>query len=227
MANNLKGKKVAVLIESDFYEKEIFYYEHRFPEEGIELHFLSRLWGQPYLTFKGHEEHYPFECHESFENMSDEELRSYSAVIVPSGIVSDRLRWTEDVSKLPPAVDFLKRAFAEPNIIKGIICHGLWLTSPAPELIRGRKLVCHNNLLGDARNYGAVYVDQDVVVDGDLVTARTGGHCHLLARQIIEMMYERENAKPFIHVNGNGNGVYKNGIHPSAPVLVNSWQIGY
>lgn len=229
MANNLKGKKVAVLIESDFYEKEIFYYEHRFPEEGIELHFLSRLWGQPYLTFKGHEEHYPFECHESFENMSDEALRSYSAVIVPSGIVSDRLRWTEDVSKLPPAVDFLKRAFAEPNIIKGIICHGLWLTAPAPELVRGRKLVCHNNLLGDARNYGAVYVDQDVVVDGDLVTARTGGHCHLLARQIIEMMYERENAKPVVHANGNGNGngVYKNGVHLGAPVLVNSWQIGY
>lgn len=229
MANNLKGKKVAVLLESDFYEKEIFYYEHRFPEEGIELHFLSRLWGQPYLTFKGHEEHYPFECHESFENMSDEELRSYSAVIVPSGIVADRLRWTEDINKLPPAVEFLKRAFAEPSIIKGIICHGLWLTSPAPELIRGRKLVCHNNLLGDARNYGAMYVDQDVVVDGDLVTARTGGHCHLLARQIIEMLYEREGAKPVVPVNGNGtgNGVYKNGIHPATPILVNSWQIGY
>src|ERR1019366_5118622 len=59
-------KKVAVLIESDFYEKEIFYYEHRFPEEGIEVHFLSRLWGQPSITFRGHEEHYPFECHESF-----------------------------------------------------------------------------------------------------------------------------------------------------------------
>ena len=30
----LTGKKIGVLIESDFYEKEIFYYEHRFPEEG-------------------------------------------------------------------------------------------------------------------------------------------------------------------------------------------------
>ena len=32
------------------------------------------------------------------------------------------------------------------------------------------------------------FVDQDVVVDGDLVTARTGKHCYLLARQIIEML---------------------------------------
>ena len=181
-------RKVAVLIESDFYEKEIFYYEHRFPEEGIEVHFLSRLWGQPYITFRGHEEHYPFECRESFENMSDEELRSYSAVIVPSGIVSDRLRWTEDIHKLPPAVEFLKRVFAEKKIIKGIICHGLWLVSPAPELVRGRHIVAHNNLLGDVKNYGAIYEDQDVVVDGDLVTGRSGPVCHLFARKIIDMI---------------------------------------
>lgn len=188
----IKGHKIGVLIESDFYEKEIFYYEHRFPEEGAELHFLTRLWGQSYITFKGHEEHYPFECHESFENISDEELRSYSAIIVPSGIVSDRLRYTEDVSKLPPAVEFLKRAFAEPSVIKGIICHGMWLVSPIAEVIRGRRVTAHNNLLGDVKNYGATYVNEDVVVDGDLVTGRTGGHCHLFARKIIDILAERE-----------------------------------
>src|ERR1700752_4508419 len=160
---SLEGRRIGVLIESDFYEKEIFYYEHRFPEEGMEVHFLSRLWGQPSLMFRGHEEHYPFECHESFENMSDEELRSYSAVIVPSAIVSDRLRYTEDVKKLPPACDFLKRAFAEPDIVKGVICHGMWLLAPTPELVRGRQVVVHNNLHGDAINMGAIYVDSDVV----------------------------------------------------------------
>jgi len=183
-----KPKKVGVLIEGDYYEKEIFYYEHRFPEAGIELHFLSRLWGQKSLTFSGHEWKVPFECHESFENMSDEELRSYGAIIVPSGIVSDRLRYTEDVSAAPPATVFLQRAFAEPGIVKGIICHGMWLIAPAPELVRGRRVTVHNNLIGDARAYGAVYTDEDVVVDGDLVTGRTGGHCHLFAREIINQL---------------------------------------
>jgi protease I len=181
-------KKIGVLLEADYYEKEIFYYEHRFPEDGIELHFLSRLWGQNQLTFTGHEWKVPFEVRESFENMTDEELRSYSAIIVPSGIVADRLRYTEDVNKLPPATEFLKRAFAEKQIIKGIICHGMWLVAPATELVRGRRVVVHNNLIGDAKAYGAVYVDQDVVVDGDLVTGRTGGHCHLFARKIIDML---------------------------------------
>lgn len=50
-----KPVKVGILFETDFYENEIFYYQHRFQEENIELHFLSRLWGNPSLTFKGHE----------------------------------------------------------------------------------------------------------------------------------------------------------------------------
>lgn len=187
----LQGKKVGILIESDFYEDEIFYYKHRLHEEAIDLHFLTRLWGQPALTFHGHEYRAPLECRESFEEMSDEELRSYSAIIVPSAIVSDRLRYTEDVNALPPATRFLQRAFAEPGILKGIICHGMWLVSPAPELVRGRPVTCHNNLIGDVKNMGAVYTDADVVVDGDLVTGRTGGHCGPFMRRILDLIAER------------------------------------
>ncbi len=181
-------KKIGILLEGDYYEPEIWYYKWRFAEEGMEVHFLTRLWGCQSLTFKGHEYQVPMECRESFEGMDDATLKSFSAIIVPAGMVADRLRYTEDINKLPPAVEFLKRAFAQKSIIKGIICHGLWLCAPAPELVRGRKLVVHNNLLGDARNMGAVYVNEDVVVDGDLVTARSGGHAHVFARKIIELL---------------------------------------
>ena len=185
---SLKGKKIAVLMEDDYYEKEIAYYEHRFPEEGAELHFLTRLWGKPSLTFHGHEWKAPFEVSESLENLDDAALASFSAIIVPSGMVADRLRYTEDVKKIPPAAEFLRRAFANKKILKGIICHGLWLTAPVPNLVKGRRLTVHNNLIGDARAYGAVYADEDLVEDADLITARTGNHCHLLARAIIERL---------------------------------------
>jgi protease I len=192
---SLAGKKIGVLVESDYYEPEIWYYQRRFPEEGAEVRFLTRLWGQDSITFKGHEWQVPFECTESFEEIDDDELRSFDAVIVPSGMVADRLRYTEDIEKLPPATEFLKRAFAEPGILKGIICHGMWLVAPTPELVRGRRVVAHNNLLGDVRNMGASYVDEDVVVDGDLVTGRTGGHCHLFARKIIELLEQGANGR--------------------------------
>jgi protease I len=190
---SLEGTKIGVLVESDYYEPEIWYYQRRFAEEGAQVDFLTRLWGQERITFTGHEWKVPFDVDKSFEGIDDEELRTYAAVIVPSGMVADRLRYTEDIEQLPPATEFLKRAFAEPDVLKGIICHGMWLVAPAPELVRGRRVVAHNNLLGDVKNMGADYVNEDVVVDGDLVTGRTGGHCHLFARKIIELLEQRTN----------------------------------
>ena len=192
----LQRKKIGILIEGDYYEPEIWYYKFRFAEEGAELHFLTRMWGQTSDVmasgFKGHEYKIPFDGYvESFEDMDDETLKSYAAIIVPAGQVADRLRFTEDINKLPPACEFLKRAFAEKRVIKGIICHGMRLMAPIPELVKGRKAVVHNNLLGDAKNMGIEYVDEDVVVDDDLVTGRTGGHCHLFAHKIIEMLAEK------------------------------------
>lgn len=187
----LQGKRIGVLLESDFCEHEIWYYRLRFPEEGAEVHFLSRLWGQPSLTFQGHDFQVPLECSQSFEELSVEALREYSAIIVPSGFVADRLRYTHDLSQLPPATAFVQRAFAEPGILKGIICHGLMLLAPVPQLVRGRRVVAHNNLHGDVINMGAEFVDEDVVVDGDLVTARSGDHCHLFARRIIDTLAQQ------------------------------------
>ncbi len=181
-------KTVVVLIESDYYEHEIWYYHSRFAESDVNVRFASRLWGQEHITFTGHEYKVPLECRDSFESITDSELDGIAAVIVPSGIVSDRLRYTDDLSKIPPAAAFLQRAFARPQVIKGIICHGLWLTAPVPGLVKGRKLTCHNNLHGDALAYGAEFVDQDLVEDGDLITARTGGHAHLLARAILKRL---------------------------------------
>ena len=52
----------------------------------------------------------------------------------------------------------------------------------------------HNNLIGDAKAYGAKYVDADVVHDGDdLITGRTGQHAHLFAHALIKALVERRN----------------------------------
>jgi protease I len=183
--------KIGILIESDYYENEIFYYQFRFREAGFEPHFLTRLWGNDSITFQGHEFRAPFYCNESFESLTDKDLDEYAAVIVPAGMVSDRLRYTEDVKKIPPASEFMKKVFARKDIVKGVICHGLWLLSPVSEVVKGRKMTVHNNLLGDAKNYGVDYQDADVFVDGDLVSARTGGHCYLLAKEILKLVSKK------------------------------------
>jgi protease I len=187
----LAGRVVAILMETDYVEPEIEYYRRRFAEEGAQVVFLTRLWGQAQLTFTGHEHGLPFTVDGDLEQVDDERLRGFDALIVPSGMVSDRLRYAEPPGAVPPAVDLLRRAFATPGVLKGIICHGMWLVAPIPEVIRGRSVTCHNNLISDVRNMGAVYTDQDVAVDGDLVTGRSAEHCHLFARTIIDLLAAR------------------------------------
>jgi mannose/cellobiose epimerase-like protein (N-acyl-D-glucosamine 2-epimerase family)/putative intracellular protease/amidase len=191
----LAGRTVAILMEGDFVEPELHYYERRFAEEGARVEFLTRLWGKQELTFTGHEFRLPFTVHGDIEAVDDERLASFDALIVPSGMVSDRLRYTEDVKRLAPAVELLRRAFVQPDVLKGIICHGMWLASPIPYAVRGRRITCHNNLIGDVRNMAAEYVDQDVVVDGDLVTARDADRCHLFARTLIDLIAARHEHK--------------------------------
>jgi len=183
-------------MESDFVDEEISFYRMRFAEEGMEVVLLTRLWGRDAMTFASHERRTPIEVRGDLERLDYAELSTFSALVVPSGMVSDRLRYTEDVTRLAPAVELIRRAFRMPDLIKGFICHGLWLVAPVPELIRDRPVTCHNNLLGDVRNMGARYMSQDVVVDGDLVTARAVEHCHLFARTLIDMLSAHPGSGP-------------------------------
>ncbi|QFZ21694.1 DJ-1/PfpI family protein [Saccharothrix syringae] len=187
----LSGRTVAILMETDYVEPEIAYYERRFAEEGAAIDYLTRLWGRESITFTGHEHQVPLTVTGDLEAVDDAALRGYDAIIVPSGMVSDRLRYTEDVNTKAPAVRLLERAFATPGVLKGLICHGMWLVAPIPEVVAGRRVTCHNNLIGDVRNMGAAYTDQDVVVDGDLVTGRSADAAHLFARTLIDLIAAR------------------------------------
>jgi protease I len=187
----LAGRTIAILMESDYVEPEILYYERRFAEEGARVRYLTRLWGQDSITFTGHEYQVPRTVTGDLEAVDDAALGELDVLIVPSGMVSDRLRYSEDVESDAPAVRLLRRAFDTPGVLKGIICHGMWLVAAIPDTVAGRRVTCHNNLIGDVRNMGAVYTDQDVVVDGDLVTGRSADVCHLFARTIIDLVAAR------------------------------------
>lgn len=187
----LAGKRVGILMESDFVEDEIAYYRMRFAEEGAGVDLVSRLWGNGSLTFTGHEYRAPLTVWQDLERLDYETLTQYAALIVPAGMVADRLRYSEDVTELAPAVALMRRAFRLPGLLKVFSCHGLLLMSTARDLIRGREVTAHNNLVGDVRNMGAVFSAQDVVVDGDLVTGRSVEHSHLLARKVIDLVGSR------------------------------------
>jgi protease I len=185
----IQGKKIAVLVESEFVPGEIEAYRSRIPELGGEVNFMSRLWNQPSQTFvsdveRAGETPVTMEVNIDFQDINQED---YAAVIMAANYTSVRLRYFEppagqavsaEMVRSAPAVQFFARAMANPRIIKGALCHGLWILTPNPELLKGRKVICHEVVLADILNCGAQYIPRDeknagVVVDGDLVTGRS------------------------------------------------------
>lgn len=206
----LAGRKIAVLVESQYIPGEIEAYRYGFGALGAEVHLMSRLWGNSSLTFVSEVEQAGYtpqtlEVRIDFQNVT---LEDYAAVIMAANYTSVRLRHfvppsgqpvSPDLVRSAPAVQFFARAMQNPRIVKGPLCHGLWILTPYPELLKGRRVICHEVVLADVLNCGAVYVPQDaenggVVVDGDLVT---GHDWHVvqpfvqaIARQILALNAE-------------------------------------
>ena len=100
--------------------------------------------------------------------VADAQVSSYAGLILPGGTINpDRLR-NDDA-----AVAFV-RDFVESGQSVGAICHGPWTLVQA-DVVRGRRLTSYPSLRGDIRNAGGDVVDEEVVVDGNLVTSRNPG----------------------------------------------------
>ena len=206
----LAGKKIAVLVESQYVPGEIEAYRYGFGALGAEVHFMSRLWGNERLTFVGEVElasqtPQTLEVDIDFQNVR---LEDYAAVIMAANYTSVRLRYfappegqpvSPNMARSAPAVEFFARAMRDPRIVKGPLCHGLWILTPCPELLKDRRVICHEVVLADVLNCGAIYVPQDaqnggVVVDGDLVTGRSWHEVEpfvqAVARQILALNVE-------------------------------------
>lgn len=191
----LAGRKIAVLVESQYIPQEIECYQARFGGYGAEVHLISRLWGQPRQTFVGEME----EAGKTAETLDvtidieQVEVADYAAVIMAANYTSVRLRWNQDAAtstspaeavRNAPAVRFFRRAMRNPDVIKGAPCHGLWLLTPSPDILAGRRITCNPVVLADVINAGGVYVPapdgtnwyEHVVVDRGLVTNMSAVH---------------------------------------------------
>jgi protease I len=97
--------------------------------------------------------------------VADADPASYDGLVLPGGVANpDALRMTED------AVAFV-REFVEADRPVAAICHAPWTLVEA-DVVRGKRLTSWPSLKTDLRNAGAEWVDEEVVVDGKLVTSR-------------------------------------------------------
>jgi protease I len=97
--------------------------------------------------------------------VQDASIDDFAALVLPGGVANpDALRLQSD------AVKFIG-AFVESGKPVAAICHAPWTLVEA-DTVRGRSLTSWPSLQTDIRNAGGTWVDERVVVDGNLITSR-------------------------------------------------------
>ena len=89
---------------------------------------------------------------------------NYDLVVLPGGFEApDRLRIRKEV------LSFVKEMY-ESNKVVAAICHGPWICISAG-IMKGRRATGYMSIADDIRNAGATYLEENVVIDGNLITA--------------------------------------------------------
>ena len=119
--------------------------------------------------------------------LGDVQPGDYDALILPGGVANpDTLRLNADAVKIV-------KAFFEADLPVASICHGPWLLAEADVLV-GRKMTSWPSIRTDLRNAGAEVIDEEVVVDGNLITSRKPDDIPAFNRAIIDAIEAKTSA---------------------------------
>ncbi len=176
---NLNKKRVAILATDGFEESELREPKKALEEAGAEVHIISDKsgkikswtdgnWGSEYTVDK------------TLDQVSQ---KDYNALMLPGGVINpDTLRTN------PEAVSFVKSFFENKKPV-GAICHGPWLLVEA-DVLKGRKITSYKSIKTDMINAGAIWKDEEVVVDQGLVTSRTPSDLPAFNSKLLEEVCE-------------------------------------
>lgn len=170
---SLTGKRVAMLAENDYQVLELWYPLLRLQEAGADVQVVGPGSSDTHTSSRG----YPVKVD---MKAADAKMDDFDAVIVPGGFAPDRMRINKDLVRLV-------REANEQNKVIAAICHAGWVLASA-DVVRGKTLTCTPNIKDDMVNAGAEYVDEEVVVDGNLVTSRNPFDLPAFCREIIKAM---------------------------------------
>ena len=168
----LKGKTIAVVIEQDYQDLEVWYPTLRLREEGARVLHVGTGSAESYKGKYG----YPCKVDADASHVTAAEL---DGIVIPGGWAPDKLRMSEAVLALVRDMNAAKKPIA-------CICHGGWVLASAG-VARGRKLTSYAAIRDDLLNAGAKWEDSEVVVDGNLVTSRRPDDLPTFMREFITL----------------------------------------
>jgi len=168
-------KKVMVLVENGFEDREFMYPYYRLQEAGYDVKIVGPRAKETYQGEHGLSVKSDF---------SPEEVKvdDYVAVVIPGGRAPDRMRINKGL------VNLVKTAVEKGKVIAAI-CHDPQLLIEA-DVLKDKRATCYVSVATDLKNAGGIYEDKPLVVDGKLVTSRHPADLPQFCKAIVELLQE-------------------------------------
>ncbi|MBT3278935.1 MAG: type 1 glutamine amidotransferase [Phycisphaerales bacterium] len=154
----LADKKIAILLDQQYQEMEVWVPYYRFLEAGATVHLVAPKADVVYPSKLG----YPCRSTHAAAEVSGE---NYDAVIFPGGWAPDFMRRNETMNRFT-------QECVDAGILLAPICHGGWMLC-STDAFRGKRATGFVAIKHDVINAGATWLDEETVVDGNLISART------------------------------------------------------
>jgi protease I len=173
----LAGKKVAILAADMFERVELEEPRQALEDAGATTEVISIHDGE----IQGFDHFDPANKVKVDRTVEEVSVDDYDALLIPGGVGNpDQLRGDEN------AVGFV-RAFADAGKPMAVICHGPWMLVESG-VVRGKRVTSWPTLETDIRNAGGEWVDEEVVVDGNLITSRNPGDLPAFNKAILDAL---------------------------------------
>ena len=153
----MANKRIAILVEEMYQVLEVWYPLLRLKENNVDVALIGSGTKETY----GSKEGYPAKVHAAIDKINS---KDFDGVIIPGGFAPDFMRRNPLIAK------FIKQIHDEGKVVASI-CHGGWMLVSAG-ILKGRKATSFFAIKDDLIAAGAKWVDEEVVVDGNLITSR-------------------------------------------------------
>lgn len=151
------SKKLLAFVGDIYEDLELWYPKIRMEEAG----YTTILAGEEIKTYSG-KNGYPAKADVLVSAVHSPE---FAGLLIPGGFMPDKLRRNADVL-------LLTREFHEQGKLVAFICHGGWIPISA-KILKGKRATGTTAIKDDLENAGAIWVDEPVVIDGNLISSRT------------------------------------------------------